>query len=86
MTADQPNMSAASALPIFKAPYAAPDEALAADLLATAALPAEAEARIDQRATTLIAAIRARSSGLGGIEDFLREYSLATKEGLALMV
>ena len=26
------------------------------------------------------------SGGLGGIEDFLREYSLSTKEGLALMV
>ncbi len=86
MTDVRPNTSAASALPTFKAPYAAPDEALAADLLSTAALPAELEARIDQRATALIAAIRARSSGLGGIEDFLREYSLSTKEGLALMV
>ena len=26
------------------------------------------------------------AGGLGGIEDFLREYSLSTKEGLALMV
>ena len=39
-----------------------------------------------QRATRLVAAIRAQSGGLGGIEDFLREYSLSTKEGLALMV
>ena len=27
-----------------------------------------------------------KSGGLGGIEDFLREYSLSTREGLALMV
>ena len=45
-----------------------------------------AEARIDARATALIEAIRARAGGVGGIEDFLHEYSLSTKEGLALMV
>src|SRR5947209_20457281 len=47
---------------------------------------AVAEARIDARAGALIGAIRARAGGLGGVEDFLREYSLSTKEGLALMV
>ena len=31
-------------------------------------------------------AIRARSGGLGGVEDFLHAYALSTKEGLALMV
>ena len=75
-----------AALPRFEAPYAAPDEEIARELLATAGLPREAEARIDERATRLIGAIRGRASGLGGIEDFLREYSLSTKEGLALMV
>ena len=75
-----------AALPRFEAPYAAPDEEIARRLLATAGLPREAEARIDERATRLIGAIRGRASGLGGIEDFLREYSLSTKEGLALMV
>ena len=34
----------------------------------------------------LVAAIRAKAGGVGGIEDFLHEYSLSTKEGLALMV
>ena len=34
----------------------------------------------------LVEAIRARAGGLGGIEDFLHDYSLSTKEGLALMV
>ena len=38
-------------VPPFAAPYAPPDEAIAASLLAAAARPAEAEARIDARAT-----------------------------------
>src|SRR5947209_151916 len=73
-------------LRIFSAPYAAPDEELAAALLAQAPREAAAEARIDARATRLIEAIREKSGGLGGIEDFLREYLLSTREGLALMV
>src|SRR4051812_41594548 len=73
-------------VPAFRAPYAPPDEALAAALLSEAPASADAEARIDARATRLIGAIRAKSGGLGGIEDFLREYSLSTREGLALMV
>jgi RHH-type proline utilization regulon transcriptional repressor/proline dehydrogenase/delta 1-pyrroline-5-carboxylate dehydrogenase len=71
---------------LFTAPYAPPDEEIAVRLLAHAARPAEAEARIDRLATGLIEAIRRRSGGLGGIEDFLHAYSLSTKEGLALMV
>src|ERR1043165_4098289 len=70
----------------FSAPYAPDDEQLAAALLAAAPRDAAAERRIDARATRLVQAIRAKSGGLGGIEDFLREYSLSTREGLALMV
>ncbi len=73
-------------IPSFRAPYAPPDEAIAARLLQAAARPPEAEARIDARATRLVEAIRARSGGLGGVEDFLHAYALSTKEGLALMV
>jgi RHH-type transcriptional regulator, proline utilization regulon repressor / proline dehydrogenase / delta 1-pyrroline-5-carboxylate dehydrogenase len=72
--------------PAFHAPYAPPDEEIAARLLAAVARPADAEARIDRQATGLIEAIRRRAGGLGGIEDFLHAYSLSTKEGLALMV
>ncbi len=72
--------------PGFSAPYAPPDEGIASRLLAQAARPAAAEARIDRLATNLIEAIRRRAGGLGGIEDFLHAYSLSTKEGLALMV
>ena len=68
------------------APYAPPDEEVAARLLGAAPRAPAAEARIDARATHLIEGIRARSGGLGGIEDFLHAYSLSTREGLALMV
>src|SRR5204863_1640401 len=68
------------------APYAPPDEAIAAGLRRDASRGAEAERRIDAYAGHLITGIRARAGGLGGIEDFLHAYSLSTKEGLALMV
>jgi RHH-type transcriptional regulator, proline utilization regulon repressor / proline dehydrogenase / delta 1-pyrroline-5-carboxylate dehydrogenase len=70
----------------FRAPYAPDDGEIARDMMRTARLSLSAEARIDAEATLLIEAIRARSGGIGGIEDVLREYSLSTKEGLALMV
>src|SRR5271169_1878318 len=73
-------------LPNFQAPFAQPDEELAAGFFGDAARDRAAEIRIDERATRLIEAIRARSSGLGGVDDFLHAYSLSTKEGLALMV
>ena len=72
--------------PAFSAPYAQEDELLAAHLLADAGLDTEAEARIDRRALRLIDAVRAKSIRFGGVEDLLREYSLSSEEGLALMV
>jgi RHH-type transcriptional regulator, proline utilization regulon repressor / proline dehydrogenase / delta 1-pyrroline-5-carboxylate dehydrogenase len=79
-----------SGLPIFHAPFAPPDEDLAAALLADAARDAVAESRIDSRARKLVEAIRAKAGGglgsFGGVDDFLHAYSLSTKEGLALMV
>jgi len=72
--------------PLFSAPYAPPDEAIAAGLLQEASRGAEAERRIDAYARHLVEGIRARAGGFGGIEDFLHAYSLSTKEGLALMV
>ena len=75
-----------SRLPPFQAPYAPPDEELATGFLAQAARDDAAERRIDARARRLVEAIRAKATGLGGVEDFLHAYSLSTKEGLALMV
>jgi RHH-type proline utilization regulon transcriptional repressor/proline dehydrogenase/delta 1-pyrroline-5-carboxylate dehydrogenase len=87
MTADAARrLPRASAAPAFDAPYAPPDEDIARHLLADAARDPAAERRIDRRATRLVEAIRAQGGGLGGIEEFLRAYSLSTKEGLALMV
>lgn len=73
-------------LPAFVAAYAPDDAALASDLLATAALTPDREARIDDVATGLITAIRSAEHGFGGVEAMLREFALSTKEGLALMV
>ena len=81
-----PSMTKASfALPPFRAPFAPPDEELAAEFLRAAGRDAAAERRIDARVRALVGAIRAKT-GLGSIEDFLHAYSLSTKEGLALMV
>src|SRR5262249_29718822 len=71
---------------LFSAPYAPADETVAAAFLGGAPRAPAAERRIDARAGRLIEGIRARTGGLGGIEDFLHAYSLSTKEGLALMV
>lgn len=73
-------------IPPLQAPYAPPDETIARALLAAANHSVDAEARVDARARRLVEAIRARSGGFGGIEDFLHTYALSTKEGLALMV
>lgn len=78
--------SSAKPLPPFRAPYAPDDESLAAPLLAGSAVPPEVDRAIDREARRLIEAIRAGSGGIGGVEQILQEYSLSTKEGLALMV
>jgi RHH-type transcriptional regulator, proline utilization regulon repressor / proline dehydrogenase / delta 1-pyrroline-5-carboxylate dehydrogenase len=73
-------------IPPLSAPFAPADEQIGEDLLRLAPRPNESERRIDALTRRLVEAIRTRLGGLGGIEDFLREYSLSTKEGLALMV
>ena len=79
-------MNETAALPPFTAPFAPPDEDLATGFLANAARDRAAETRIDARARRLVEAIRAKTTGLGGVEDFLHAFSLSTREGLALMV
>ncbi|MCA3624821.1 MAG: bifunctional proline dehydrogenase/L-glutamate gamma-semialdehyde dehydrogenase PutA [Methylobacterium sp.] len=70
----------------FRAAFAPEDEILARALLSEAGLPPASEHQIDAEATRLIGAIRAGQGGIGGIEQILQEYSLSTREGLALMV
>lgn len=71
---------------VFDAPFTADDRAIAAALLENATLSPERERAIDARARDLIEAIRAASGGIGGVEELLYEFSLSTREGLALMV
>ncbi len=79
-------MNAVAGLAAFRPSYAPDDGVLAAEFLQTATLPQAREARIDAEAGRLVGAIRASAAGIGGIEALLREYSLSTPEGLALMV
>jgi RHH-type proline utilization regulon transcriptional repressor/proline dehydrogenase/delta 1-pyrroline-5-carboxylate dehydrogenase len=78
--------AAATAHLAFAAPYAADDVALIRAFIDETRLDEAVERRIDQRATGLIMAIRNSAGGIGALEDFLREFALSTREGLALMV
>jgi RHH-type proline utilization regulon transcriptional repressor/proline dehydrogenase/delta 1-pyrroline-5-carboxylate dehydrogenase len=71
---------------VFNAPYAERDQAIAARLLAEEANTSANRDAVKAHARELISAIRAESSGFGGVEDMLREFSLSTKEGVAIMV
>jgi len=70
--------------PPFAAPYASPDESFAAAFLAERP-PPEIAADIDSKARALARGMRAQHSALGGVEDFLHEFSLSSREGLAVM-
>ncbi|MGE0723695.1 MAG: bifunctional proline dehydrogenase/L-glutamate gamma-semialdehyde dehydrogenase PutA [Alphaproteobacteria bacterium] len=54
-------------------------------LLREAALPAEALDRIAARARALVEAVRASRTGKGGLDAFLHEYELSSREGIVLM-
>ena len=80
-----PSIVADTAPPPFVAPYAPADEALVPDLIELVRRDIDAERRIDRTATRLVEGIRERADRVGGLEDFLRDYGLSTREGLALM-
>ncbi|WGH80191.1 L-glutamate gamma-semialdehyde dehydrogenase [Jannaschia ovalis] len=61
--------------------YAPADETLLPKLLPYAETPPKAE----RTAADLIGKMRAAQTRIGGLEDFLRDYDLSTREGLALM-
>jgi RHH-type proline utilization regulon transcriptional repressor/proline dehydrogenase/delta 1-pyrroline-5-carboxylate dehydrogenase len=69
----------------FRADYAPDDDALVARLLGEIDRPPALNARIVERARCYVDGIRAARGGIGGVEDFMHEYSLSTREGLALM-
>ena len=68
----------------FSAPYSPPDEDFARAWLAA---PARDDLRAEETALAvkLLRAIRARAPGVVGVEDFLHEFKLSSREGLALM-
>src|SRR5690606_15618366 len=70
----------------FRAPYAEDDTLAARRIWDSARFDEAAERRIAARAKDLVGAMRAARTGFSGVEELLREYSLSTKEGLALMV
>jgi RHH-type proline utilization regulon transcriptional repressor/proline dehydrogenase/delta 1-pyrroline-5-carboxylate dehydrogenase len=82
----------ANPLPLHEGQRAAIDRAYRMDetaaveaLIATAAVD-DAQARlIAARATQYVGGIRATRAAFGGIEAFLQEYGLSTREGVALM-
>jgi RHH-type proline utilization regulon transcriptional repressor/proline dehydrogenase/delta 1-pyrroline-5-carboxylate dehydrogenase len=73
------------AVPRFGAEYAPADETLLPRLIAETAQPPDAEARVAAKARRYVQGIREARGGIGGLEDFMHEYSLSTREGLALM-
>jgi RHH-type proline utilization regulon transcriptional repressor/proline dehydrogenase/delta 1-pyrroline-5-carboxylate dehydrogenase len=72
--------------PRFEAPFAGDDDQLIRHFASRLSLSDSQNGAVDRRATTYIEAIRNNSGSVGGVEDFLREYGLSTREGLALMV
>ncbi|WP_407066957.1 bifunctional proline dehydrogenase/L-glutamate gamma-semialdehyde dehydrogenase PutA [Hohaiivirga grylli] len=76
--------------PVFQAPYAPDDITFVRSLLADAEHAPEntsqGRQRVNALSEKLITAIRTQSSKIGGVEELLHEYSLSTREGLALMV
>jgi RHH-type proline utilization regulon transcriptional repressor/proline dehydrogenase/delta 1-pyrroline-5-carboxylate dehydrogenase len=73
-------------LPPFNAPFAGDDDRMLQAFADGLTFTHPQDGAIDQRASGMIAAIRDTSGSIGGVEDFLREYGLSTREGLALMV
>jgi RHH-type proline utilization regulon transcriptional repressor/proline dehydrogenase/delta 1-pyrroline-5-carboxylate dehydrogenase len=74
------------AAPQFNAPFAGDDDRFLNRYADELSFSESQDAAIDERAGRMIDAIRANSGSIGGVEDFLREYGLSTREGLALMV
>ncbi|HEY0353649.1 MAG TPA: bifunctional proline dehydrogenase/L-glutamate gamma-semialdehyde dehydrogenase PutA, partial [Enterovirga sp.] len=61
-----------------------PEPDCIAELIGVATLPGETRAEADRVARQLVTAMRGKSRG-GGIEALMREYSLSSTEGVALM-
>ncbi len=69
----------------IRALHRAPEERALARLLHAATLPPDLGRRVDARARQLVRAARTAHKPGSDITDFLREYSLASREGVALL-
>ncbi len=67
------------------ADYRRDEAAAVAPLAERAALPPAAAERVAARAAELVQGIRARRTAFGGVDTFLAEYGLTSREGIALM-
>ena len=72
-------------IPRFEAEYAPSDMSLVRTMLARNPVTPDFKEKVQARALRYVEAIRHAPKG-AGLEDFMQEYSLSTKEGLALMV
>jgi RHH-type proline utilization regulon transcriptional repressor/proline dehydrogenase/delta 1-pyrroline-5-carboxylate dehydrogenase len=61
------------------------ETAVVRGLLDAAALPHDAQDRVAEQARRLVAAVRRERVGLGGLDAFLHEFELSSKEGVVLM-
>ena len=69
----------------LRATYHADETEVVEALLAEAELPAPARKRVAERATLLVEEVRRRRLGQGGIDAFMNEYELSSREGVVLM-
>ncbi len=69
----------------LRADYLADESAVVARLLDEAELPAEAKDRIAEQARILVEKVRSERIGQGGIDAFMHEFELSSKEGVVLM-
>ena len=69
----------------IEAAYRADETRIVDARLAEARVDEAARGRIAAQARELVVAVRRKQSGQGGIESFLHEYKLSSKEGIVLM-
>jgi RHH-type proline utilization regulon transcriptional repressor/proline dehydrogenase/delta 1-pyrroline-5-carboxylate dehydrogenase len=69
----------------LRAAYREDETAVVDRLLASATLPAPVQDRIAERARDLVQKVRAARLGQGGLDAFLHEYELSSREGVVLM-
>ena len=67
------------------AAYRADETEIVEALIPLAVVPGEVQKRIKERAAGLVAKVRETRHSFGGLEAFLQEYGLTSKEGVALM-